>query len=351
MIMFKWQFILLIIIAILFIVYFLYNPVKTNTGKNTNINKEIADISSFQKKQKNIAFSQINTFRWSIIIAIIIFSLLSIYFVITPTQNYNENIENNDLILAENIKELEAYLLENPNDISSLKALGLFYFNLTEFEKSIAVFKKALQLSPDDISLLLQYASVIAYKNDNSFIGEPQVYIEKALEINPNYVDALYLRGFVALDNKNYIEANNYWQKALSLISKDSEARVIIENAIDELESYYIDEYSLSIDILIADDILAKRDKNDYLMVYAKEVDGASNMPIAIKKILLSEFNGNIILTDINSLTKKLSTSNQFIIVVRISSSGMALKQEDDFEFYSDIINAKNTRFINLIIE
>lgn len=378
--MFDWLFILLIIIAILFIVYFLYYPLNTNIDDNTsNINiardkkkdlqddleKDLISESLYEKTQeeivqtlstelnkKDISFVKINPFRWSVLLTIIfIFLSTSIYIGIKLEQNYSD-FDSNSLILEKNIKELELHISENPNDINSLKILGLNYFNLGETEKSINIFKKALQLTTDDVNLFLQYAGILAYKNNNNFKGEAEIYIKKALQLNPNLIDALYLAGFAAIDNENYILANNYWQKALSLIPKDSQKRFIIEGAIKELEIQYSDEnYFLNIDISFAKEILDERDKNDYLIVYAKEVNSDSNIPIAIKKIPISEFNGNIILSDINSLSTKLSKIDSFIIVVRISSSGMALKQEEDFEFYSDIFNTKETKFIDLKIQ
>ena len=88
----------------------------------------------------------------------------------------------------------------------------------------------------------------------------------------------------------------------------------------------------------------------DYLMVYAKALTG-SPMPIAIKKIRLKDFNGIVSLSDADSLSVKLSESIEVLVVVRISSTGLAVKQTDDIEIISDAISLAETRSIDLQVE
>ena len=82
----------------------------------------------------------------------------------------------------------------------------------------------------------------------------------------------------------------------------------------------------------------------DYSVFQAK-------MPIAIKKILLKDFNGVVSLSDADSLSVKLSESTEVLVVVRISSTGLAVKQADDIEIISDAISLAETRSIDLQVE
>lgn len=216
----QWQFIVLFITAILFITYFLFNPVKSNTNNDANLGANNS--------------VNINPLRWSIIVGSILLLLFSAYALLNKEDN---NLEDNNVLTLESIKELENYLINNPDDVNSLKILALAYLNLADIANSIATFKKALELAPEDVDLLLQYASILSYKNNNSFAGEAQIYVEKALNINPNSFDALYLSGFVAIDNEDYSKAKDYWQKALSLEDNTSEQIQIIESVIYELEN------------------------------------------------------------------------------------------------------------------
>ena len=74
-------------------------------------------------------------------------------------------------------------------------------------------------------------------------------------------------------------------------------------------------------------------------------------MPIAIKKMHLKDFDGIVTLSDADSLSKKLSASEKLLVVIRISSSGMAAKQANDIEVVSNAISLDETRKVYLQVE
>jgi len=229
--------------------------------------------------------------------------------------------------------------------------LGLAEFNLGNTDKALVSFEKAYSLIPNDIDMLLQYASVIASTQEGNFSGVPQSLIDQALEVDPDSVHALYLVGIVAANDGDLLLAEQSWQKALYLLPGDHLDRVVIEGALNTLRNFEsVNDFTLTVHLTIAEDILALRSDEDYLMVYAKAVTG-SPMPIAIKKIPLKDFNGVVYLSDANSLSVKLSESTDVLVVVRISSTGMAVKQADDIEVISDIISLGEIRIVDLQVE
>ena len=377
---FEWQLLLLILTSSGFLAYFLYRPLKLNIAYDDSnvaiarqkkqeliddLKKGLISDSLYQEAEDEITHTlaselnqesdtvvEINPLKWAVTLGIIIAVLsLLIYSQLAPQKQSNTSLDiPSSLTLEQSVQRLENYLLDNPEDGESWKVLGLATFNLGNIDKSIASFEKAFALIPNDVDMLLQYAIVLASTRGGNFSGEPQSYIEKALEIDPNSSNAFYLQGIVAVNN-NFGLAEQYWQKALYLLPAEHLDRDIIENALNVLlNSKLVDDYSLAINVSISQDILSSRSESDYLMVYARAITG-SPMPIAIKKIRLKYFSGNLSLSDADSLSLKLSESKEVVIVVRISSSGMAVKQEGDIEVLSDTISLVDTSVVDLQVE
>lgn len=378
---FEWQFLLLILASSGFVAYFLYRPLKVNISddaSNVAIGKqkkqELADDvtkgliseSLYQEAEDEITYTlaselsqdsgdivAINPLKWAIALSVII-AIVSVltYAQLAPKQGSSAVIEMSpSLSLEQSVESLKAHLDDNPENGKAWAMLGLAEFNLGNTDKALASFEKAYSLIPNDIDMLLQYASVVASTQDGDFAGEPQSLIDQALEVDPDSVHALYLVGIVAANDGDLLLAEQSWQKALYLLPGDHLDRVVIEGALNTLRNFEsVNDFTLTVHLTIAEDILALRSDEDYLMVYAKAVTG-SPMPIAIKKIPLKDFNGVVYLSDANSLSVKLSESTDVLVVVRISSTGMAVKQADDIEVISDIISLGEIRIVDLQVE
>ena len=378
---FEWPFLLLILASSGFVAYFLYRPLKVNISddaSNVAIGKqkkqELADDvtkgliskSLYQEAEDEIThtlaseLSQnssgsvvINPLKWAIALGVII-AIVSVftYAQLAPKQGSSAVIEMSpNLSLEQSVVSLKVHLDDNPDNGKAWSMLGLAEFNLGNTDKALVSFEKAYSLIPNDIDMLLQYASVIASTQEGNFSGVPQSLIDQALEVDPDSVHALYLVGIVAANDGDLLLAEQSWQKALYLLPGDHLDRVVIEGALNTLRNFEsVNDFTLTVHLTIAEDILALRSDEDYLMVYAKAVTG-SPMPIAIKKIPLKDFNGVVYLSDADSLSVKLSESTDVLVVVRISSTGMAVKQADDIEVISDIISLGEIRIVDLQVE
>ena len=212
--MVAWQFILMILLSGFLLVFFLYRPVKITAHDDANIS--------------------INKMFWSVIIVIFIaISSLLLYDQLKPTTLSEKSEDIQEFVsLSESAISLEAYLKNNPEDSESWKMLGLAKFNLGEFSSSIESFEKAMAINPDDVEMLLQYASVLIAMQDGNFVDKTKSIIEKVLKIDPQSIHALYLSGVAAVNQSDIIAAKKFWQKALYLMPENDPDREIIEQAI-----------------------------------------------------------------------------------------------------------------------
>ena len=261
----SWQFILMIVLSSLFLAWFLYRPIKANLSdddSNIAINRQRqneleSDISQglieqaqYQEAEEEIIStlaSELNNNEsknitikpliWSTIIVLFVAVLsLSVYSQLAPKIMPNtDNGINEPLSMTESISKLENYLIENPEDFQALKMLGLAQVGTGNIDKSIESFEKAFLINPNDIDLLLQYASAIAVNQDGKFYGKSKILIEKALSLDPQSIQVLYFAGVVAAHQTDLDQARDYWQKALYLMPESHPDRNIIEEALDTI--------------------------------------------------------------------------------------------------------------------
>ena len=325
-------------------------------------NSEIAQTLALElDQQDNFVEAKPQTVGvWTILAIAVFLSAVSIgfYQYITYKPDKVQQPSQQDiqpLSLEQNTAELKAYLVDNPGDVQSWQTLGLALFELQDLEGSMNAYERAYQLDPKNVSLLVEYASTIATAQNNQFTGRASALVREALEIDPNAPDALYLAGLVAINALELDLAKQLWERALSLLPAEHPDRQLLQDILSELaqmQNQSLEKHQVSIHVELSKEFQQDRYKNHYLMIYVKAAKGRP-MPIAIQKIQLNDFSGIVILTDADSVmpSQKLSESNEVIAIVRLSKTGSAMKQADDIEVLSQVINVKNNPVVDLRVE
>ena len=119
----------------------------------------------------------------------------------------------------------------NPKNVEINYSLAILYQDLKEWEKAEEQYKILLQIEPNHTGGLngLGYIKLEHDKNDDEAIA----YFTKALDINPNFIIALYNRGVAFLEKKDYEHAEQDFRSCLAIDSQH-------ENAIKSLN--YLDK-------------------------------------------------------------------------------------------------------------
>jgi cytochrome c-type biogenesis protein CcmH len=390
--MYIW-FTLMIAVSAVWLIWFLLRPLKNNLFnlENSNIalgkqkqtelqqdlQLDLIDESVFDQAQDEItqtlaieltqSSSGVGTVKngssiWLAGLSVVFISILSlgIYKALSPevsTQVPALDTQIMSLSLEQSVVKIQDHLLDKPNDADAWKMLGLTYFELNNLDESLKAYEKSYQLNQRNPRLLVEYASVIATKNNDSFSGRPIELVKQALELEPDAPDALYLAGLFAVSIQNFDLAKALWQRSLSSLPLDSPDRSVLIEVLAELSGLTGEgdpqtAHSVAVRVTFSDQILASRSKDDYVMIYIKAAQGRP-MPIAIQKIQLKDFTGVVELTDDDSVmpTRKLSQSEEVIAVVRLSQSGSAMKQADDIQVLSKVINVRDNPTVNLQVE
>ncbi|HIL03359.1 MAG: c-type cytochrome biogenesis protein CcmI [Candidatus Thioglobus sp.] len=320
---------------------------------------EISTTLAVELEQQSVktSNSENNTLSMlAIVVLLPIFSIgiyqsLSTY---APTSIATPVVDSKPLTLEQSIEKLKQHLSDEPNDAEAWTMLGLSYFELDKVKESLEAYEKAYQLTPNNSKLLVEYASTLISVNDNQFSDRPVALIKQALEIDANAPDALYLAGMFAISMQDFTLAKGLWNKALSVLPVGGDDHQALLGLLDELRRAESGQVSntVTVNVLLSDQILATRSAEDYLMIYVKAAKGRP-MPIAIQKLKLKDFNGQIVLSDMNSVmpTKLLSEHDKVLVVARLSRTGGAMKQADDIQITSGVVNVSDNPNITLELQ
>lgn len=383
---------LMVLASIIWIAYFLYKPLsqKNTQTKDSNIilyKQKLSELENdlnlgvLDKKQfdnaktdldntlyyethKNINIDKIhktnNVFTLIVTLFFIVLVSYGIYYEIGNNSIINkiEQDNNTDIpTMGQLLAKLESNLVKNPNNVVAWNMLARSYFAMNNIAKSIAAYKKSYAIDANNEETLLGYASALAASQENQFIGKPVELITKALKINPNNIQALWLAGFVAYQQGKYDMAQTTWKHAYSLAEDNSPEKEILAKYLADIQKLKNEkneksDIHINITLDIDKEYKNKIAKTDTIFVYVKNANG-SPMPLAVKRYNIDNIPNKITLTDDDSMmpTNKISQVNEVIITVRISKTAKINKGNNDKIIKSKVIKPKQNPNIKLTIK
>ena len=265
-----------------------------------------------------------------------------------------------DAMLATLQQKMDA----NPNNVEGWIMLGRSYMTLKRFPDAVKSYEQAYKLEPKSINIMMSLADSLAMKNNGEIAGRPSELIEKALELDPNNLTALWLGGMAARQQKQYQTAIERWTKVLPLISDANEKKEVnslIDEAKklltpDQLSAMPVAEVATTsnkeiiVKVSISDEIRKTVKPSDTVFVYAKAMNGPA-MPLAAAKITVKDLPAEIALNDDMAMVPnmKISSFEKVIVGARVSKSGQATAQNGDLFAEKSSIQAGDE--VSLIID
>ena len=134
---------------------------------------------------------------------VIAFAIISIflYFNYEAVSNYTESqLESNEQMI-DSVEKLEGFLLENPDDIRVIKALGSHYMKSGRLELAYEKFLSGYRIQGEsrdfEINLGLIESTLMVRPTD--FPYDIDQLIEETLAMNPENTQILWLSGLIAM--------------------------------------------------------------------------------------------------------------------------------------------------------
>jgi cytochrome c-type biogenesis protein CcmH len=220
----------------------------------------------------------------------------------------------------------------------------------TPAEQALA---RVLALSPEP-DLWIERAQMKALSAGGDYTGEPWQWIQNVLRDQPQHLNALVLAGSAALSEKRHAAAQGYWQRALALVPADSEAGQGLQQALAQTAEMAAAPAVLAAvgagalpaataagntqpliegEVRVSPEVQSQIAAGASLFVYAMAEEG-SRRPVAIWRGTATSWPVRFALSDNMGMgaPPMLSDLKQVRLVARISKTGAAQKQPDDFK-------------------
>ena len=136
------------------------------------------------------------------------------------------------------LQELEKLLAQQPENPDGWVVLARSYSELQRFADAVRAYEQLVKLVPDEAQIWASYADVYAMSKDQSLLGEPTKFIDRALELDGNNHMALALGGSAAMERGDYAAAITHWTKLTSLLPPDNPELQMIRDGIGQARQF-----------------------------------------------------------------------------------------------------------------
>jgi cytochrome c-type biogenesis protein CcmH len=274
--------------------------------------------------------------------------------------------------------QLAIRLQSEPDNAEGWFMLARTYMTMKRYDEAVAAYKKTTELVTDNANVLIRYADALAMSRKGSLTGEPRAAIEKALKIEPDNQQGLWLAGMAAVEAKEFKLALRYMLILQPMLANNPEylsqlhgliARVEKNLSTDEIDTVVkaiavefkvttkpesaaaVAIAEIQVSVTISDELKAQVSATDTVFIYAKAVNGPP-MPLAASKQKVSSLPLTISLNDDMAMmpAMKLSNFDRVIIGAKISKSGVAGSAAGDL--YGEVTNVevKTGQKVSLVI-
>ena len=324
---------------------------------------EMVDDTPNSKPAKSKRFNRITAVVLSLFIPV--FAFLIYLSVGTPDALLQSTeqfpAQNEQPSLEQLVSKLEQRLSQEPGDEQGWLVLAQTNMMMQRFDEAVNAMEKLYQLSGDTPDVLARYADTLTMANNGRFDEQALRHINKALELDPDHVHALWLSGVQAYQAGEYETAIQRFQKARVNID-DAENLAQIDELIqaasergnitlsDQVQSDKGTELLVKIDI--EDELKDKINPEHTLFIFAKAAQGPP-MPLAVSKHKAAELPLSVSLNDAMAMMPELTLSSfdEVIITARISPGDQPLSQSGDFQGNSAVINPSKLSEVSVLID
>lgn len=223
--------------------------------------------------------------------------------------------------------------------------LGRSYKYLEQYPKAVEAFANAYRLLGDKAEVMLLYADAIALASDKNLAGKPTELIFKALELEPDNLNGLWLAGLAKIQQGDVPGALSLWRRLESRLPVDSESRKEMQSIIASLpgqapagknpeaasQEARASTGSIAVEVSIDPELQKAVGPGDTVFIYAQALSGPK-MPLAIVRKQVADLPVKVTLDDTLAMmpAMKLSNFGEVKLLARVSKSGEAVTQPGD---------------------
>lgn len=260
------------------------------------------------------------------------------------------------------LTNLEQKLKTHPDDAPNWVLLARSYKALGRFADAAEAYAQGGALVDGDPALLADYAEAVARANDGRFDAKADRLIKRALALNPDEPQALFLAGAAAADRGDYAAVVKAWSRLLAQMDKNSDEARAVEAAINDARAKAgqgkpgkkpdaARPESIRGEVRLKPEYAGRVSPNDTVFVFARADEG-SRMPLAVVRLRAGDLPYRFVLDDTLALPggQKLSSQASVTLEARIAKAGAA--QISSGDVYGTIAHVKpGTSALRLVID
>jgi cytochrome c-type biogenesis protein CcmH len=136
---------------------------------------------------------------------------------VTPSQDSLPSVQELVTKLAERMES-------EPNNPEGWYLLARSYMSIDRYNDAANAYERVHRLVGDQAEILVGYADALAMVHEGKLAGKPAELLQRALELQPNQPQGLWLAGMAAEQQGNYQDAINYWHRLEPLLQEDQDS-------------------------------------------------------------------------------------------------------------------------------
>lgn len=191
------------------------------------------------------------------------------------------------------------------------------------------------------------YADVLGTLNGNSLAGQPAIFLNNSLRLDPQHPKALWLSASMLHETHQYQAAVDTWKQLIAVLGpKSDDTKLIAANLAEDQRlaggaapvartgaTNSAKGVSVRGEVVVADALKGRIPAGLTLFIVAKSANSAGP-PVAIIKTATGTWPLQFQLDDSQAMvpSRKLSTAGQVTIEARTSRSGQAMPAAGDFQ-------------------
>ena len=248
------------------------------------------------------------------------------------------------------IGRLESRLQVQPDDAEGWFMLARSYMMLERYSDAVTAFERLHGLVGDDANVLVRYADAVAMANGGRLAGRATALLARALELDPDQPQGLWLAGMAAAERNDHRGALGYWRRLEPLLSEQPESAAELRTLMARSQQRLDDSpaaqdpaeageraadaaASLKVAVALDENLAARVSPEDAVYIFARAVDGPP-IPLAVVRRRVRNLPLVVTLDDSSAMAPGMTLSRFPTVRVgaRISRSGNPMAQSGDLQ-------------------
>lgn len=239
---------------------------------------------------------------------------------------------------------LRTRLHESPDDATGWLLLGRIGMANRDADTAQGAMKRAYALEPANPEVQLSYAQTLMMIGDPAQSEQARRLLKQVIQQDHGNLRAMSLLAFDAYEQADYEQAVSYWTMMKTQLGENDPRTQMLTRSIERAQAQlqaasHAANSDASVAVKVALDPSVNLPAQGVVIVSVHSADGAP-MPVAARRIPLSQFPISLTLTDSDSMIPErlMSSLANMIVKARIDTDGNVMTKQGDWYGQSEVI-------------